>query len=475
MQATLEAPPPLAKPPTLYELEDGRLRVNFHPGQLKAWDSEKRIVAIIAGGRSGKTSFAALWFYREMRKQGPGDYLMAAPNYPLIDKAAGPEMEMLFGKGMLDLGTMTHGPWQFEVSDAGAMKLWGRVPDRPSRIIFCHADKPQSIEAMSAKAAWLDESGQNEFKHDSWEAVRQRCAIDRGRILITSKPFNMGWMYQLIEVPWLAANRKHPQIDVIRFDSTENPVFPIEEMEEAFRRMPLWKYNQQYRGIFTRPAGLIYTSFDDTRHRIPRIDIPEQWPRYIGLDFGGVNTAAIFLAEEHYDGKPTGRLIAYREYLAGERSAVQHVHELLKGEPRTPICAGGSKSEGQWRREFAAGGTVVINGVSTRVQGLPIHAPMQVMRGNEESIVEVGINKVFAAFSLDKLLVFSDLHGLLDELGSYSRELDDAGEPTKKIESKDSYHRLDALRYIIGHLNPDKPQESMKYRSPVARPGLSGL
>ena len=63
---------------------------------------------------------------------------------------------------------------------------------------------------------------------------------------------------------------------------------------------------------------------------------------------------------------------------AGERSAAEHCYHLMKGdklnpaEPRIPICAGGSKSEGQWRREFAAGGTV--NGV--RVAGIPIHGPI---------------------------------------------------------------------------------------------------
>src|ERR1035438_5015816 len=77
---------------------------------------------------------------------------------------------------------------------------------------------------------------------------------------------------------------------------------------------------------------------------------------------------------------------------------------LMKGEPRIPLCAGGSKSEGQWRREFAAGGTV--GGV--RVPGLPIHGPAQ-------SDVEVGIDRVWGAFNNNKLLVFDDLHGLLDE------------------------------------------------------------
>jgi hypothetical protein len=34
--------------------------------------------------------------------------------------------------------------------------------------------------------------------------------------------------------------------------------------------------------------------------------------------------------------------------------------------------------------------------------------------------IEVGINRVFAAFTLNQILVFDDLHGFLDELQTYS-------------------------------------------------------
>lgn len=456
------------KRPCLYEVNGNKLSVYFHPGQEQAWDSEKRIVAIIAGGRSGKTSFAPLFLYREMLRQGPGDYLMAAPNYPLIDKAAGPEIEQLFGS-LLRLGEMKHAPWQFVISDAGAKSLWGKVPDRPARILFGHADDPQSLEAMSAKAAWLDEAGQDKFKLESWEAVRQRVSLDRGRILITSKPYNLGWMKQIIHDPWVASKGRHPEIDVIRFDSTENPSFPPEELERARLELPRWKFDMQYKGLFSRPAGLIYSSFDESRHKCPRFFIPPEWPRFLGLDFGGVNTAGVFFAQEIGSFGPTGRLIGYREYKAGDRSAAEHIYHLMKGdalndpEPRIPTCAGGAKSEGQWRREFAQGGTV--NGV--RVHGLPIHGPAQ-------PDVEVGINRVFAAFALDQVVIFDDVCGLLDEIGSYSREVDDMGEPTEKISEKEIFHRLDAFRYLIGYLHPDKPRATMG-KSPVARAGLANL
>ena len=37
---------------------------------------------------------------------------------------------------------------------------------------------------------------------------------------------------------------------------------------------------------------------------------------------------------------------------------------------------------------------------------------------------------MYAAFALHQLLIFEDLNGLLDELASYSRELDEMGEAT---------------------------------------------
>jgi hypothetical protein len=140
--------------------------------------------------------------------------------------------------------------------------------------------------------------------------------------------------------------------------------------------------------------------------------------------------------------------------------------KLNPPEPRIPLCAGGSKSEGQWRREFVAGGTVH----GKRVAGIPIHAPPK----PEAQSVEVGIDRCFGAFSRDQILVFDDLHGLLDELASYSRELDELGEVTAKIYCKDQYHILDAVRYVIAHLNLDKPKPTTS-GSPVARPGLQNL
>ena len=90
-----------------------------------------------------------------------------------------------------------------------------------------------------------------------------------------------------------------------------------------------------------------------------------------------------------------------------------------------------------------------MNGV--RVPGIPIHGPAR----PEVQSFEVGINRVFAAFALNQILVFDDLHGFLDELQSYSSEMDEMGEPTEKVEGRRRF--------------------TCSTGSPVARRGLQNL
>lgn len=445
-----------------------KLRFNFHPGQMRAWESLKRFILVLAGTQGGKTSWGPIWLWREIKLRGPGDYMVVTPTYPLLVKKCLPEFLRLF-KRHFRLGDYQTQQKVFTFSEDGAKRTFGRSdPDKPTQVFFGHATDPESLESATAKAVWLDEAGQSKFKVGSWEAIQRRLSINEGRALLTTTPYSLGWLKQLLYDPWIESKGKHPTIDVIRFDSTENPSFPKAEFERAREMLPRWRFDLFYRALFTRPAGLIYSSFDETRHKVPRFKIPENWNRFIGLDFGGVNTAAVFFAEElGSNEKPSGRLIAYREYKAGERSAAEHIFHLMQGEPRIPICAGGSKSEGQWRREFAAGGTV--NGKP--VPGLPIHGPGGV---TNDAAVEVGIDRVFGAHSRGEIIVFDDLKGYLDEKGSYSRELGDMGEPTAKIEAKETFHFMDAERYLIGYLRPGRPQTTLS-GSVVARKGLENL
>lgn len=93
---------------------------------------------------------------------------------------------------------------------------------------------------------------------------------------------------------------------------------------------------------------------------------------------------------------------------------------------------GGAASEEQYRRDWAQA-------------GVPVQRPLV-------ADVESGIDKVIGMFKTQRLWVFDSCRGLRDELGRYSRVLDDRGQATEKIRDKETFHRLDSLRYIVPRL-----------------------
>lgn len=348
--------------------------------------------------------------------------MIVTPTYPLLNLKALPELLRLFAD-ILRVGEYRKADRVFQFDAIGERRTWGAEQDHPTRILFGHAQDPESLESATAKAAWLDEAGQNKFKLGSFEAIMRRLSLSQGRVLLTTTPYNLGWLKQQF---W---DRRHERTDadVIRFDSTENPAFPQEEMDRAWRDLPRWKFDMFYRAIFTRPAGMIYDCFDPAVNTIARFPIPDNWQRVAGLDFGGVNTTAVKIAID----PASGKWYAFDEYKAGGRTAKEHGQAIQRKEP-VSFAMGGAGSEDQWRLEFGGG-------------GLPVYQPIKE--------VEVGIDRVYGAFKSGRLVIFNDLSGLLDEVGSYARELDEMGEPTEKIADKSTYHFLDALRYIMSELN----------------------
>lgn len=393
----------------LYEVVNNKLRIELHPGQTRAWESKRRFVWVIAGTQSGKTSFVPIWLDREIKIRGRGDFLAVTATFDMFKLKFFPEMEHYF-KHLWG--------WKYSASER---VLWRKdAPRLFTRIILRSADSEAGLESATAKGAVLDECGL--YKVTAWEAVQRRLALNEGRVLGATTPYNLGWLYSMVYQPWTKGD---PESAVIQFKSIQNPSFPRAEYYRQKAKLPGWKFRMFYDGEFTRPAGLIYGDFDEL-HIIPPRELPERWPRFLGIDFGGVNTAKIYLAMD----PANGFLYAYREELSGNKTSKEHVEEVQKHEEPIARVWGGSKSESQQRRDFA---------------GLQVEEP-------PISDVESGIDKVIEILKARRFFVFSTCTGLIDEFGTYSRKLDEFGEPLEEIKDKNTFHRLDALRYVIAGL-----------------------
>lgn len=407
----------IAVPRPLAEITaDGELHLHFHRGQAKAWRSEKRFVFVVAGTQSGKTSFGPHWLHREIVNQGPGDYLAVTATFPLMKLKMLPEFLRLFDD------TLHLGKWN------GQDHVFA-FHDGKTRVIFGSATHPNSLESATAKGAWLDECGQDEFRQGSWEAVQRRLALNEGRVLGTTTPYNLGWLKGQV---FDRFKRGEDDYDVIQFESIENPVFPMAEYERARAVLPTWKFQMFYRGRFERPAGLIYQDFIDTYreeggHLVKPFAIPPEWPAHGGLDFGAVNTARLIARVDPV----TNVIYIVSESLEGGKSTPEHVEaaKAVTQAMNVRTWHGGSKSETQQRMDWARAGI--------RVQEPPI------------SDVESGIDHVVGILRTFRLYVFDTCTGLRDEFGTYQRVLDQDGEPTEKIKDKETFHRLDSLRYLL--------------------------
>lgn len=431
--------------------------IPFHIPQQLIWDSPRRILAMIAGSQGGKTSFGPWWLEREIEQMGGGDHLAVTASFDLFKLKMLPTMLNVF-EHILGIGRYWTGDKIIEIKDPrSGLFLANKATDRMwARIILRSADALGGLESATAGSAWLDECGQDRFTRQAYQAVRRRLAIKRGRILMTTTLYNLGWIVDTVidraisngtsvlgnlnEAEYEVVDNEKDNIYLVQFDSTVNPSFSTEEFDEQKENMSEEDFNMFYRGRKATYRSMIYNSFDRHTHTCNRFSIPADWPRYIGVDFGGTHMAAVFYAE-----KPdTKELYCYREYLQGKMDIEDHVKVILQGESGKPVCYGGASGEDQWRREFSKHGLTVFTPTLTSV--------------------DLGINRVYAQHKANGIIYFKDLDGIINEKLKYRRKMDGNNNITPEIENKNAFHLLDAERYIISEIRPGVTQRAKVLR-----------
>jgi len=179
-------------------------------------------------------------------------------------------------------------------------------------------------------------------------------------------------------------------------------------------------------------SWLVYNSFKDM-NKIPRFEIPKEWPVLSGHDFGAANPAAIFVARAQLpkpDGAPEslryGDYVVFKEYLPGAgKSMAQHIDQFkeITKDRKVEISVGGNlTTEEEIRQGYGR-------------SGWPITAPLL-------SRVNSQIDRVKLLFEQGKIYVFDDQFHLLMELANCLWELDEENKPKDKIKDEAKYHLL---------------------------------
>jgi len=396
----------------------------LHPGQVRAFDSEAQYVAMIAGTGGGKTWFGSIWLAREIKKDVKADYLAVAPTYPMLKDILLPRA--------LEILNDWHGGTYKSMEKVYYLKGGGRV-------LFRSADRPLSMEGVHVNAVWLDEAGQ--MRSEAWHVAQRRVGFHKGRILITTTPYFLNWLKTDIYDRWKEGD---PAIDVIQFGTAENPYYPREQIEVARRTMPDWMFRMFYLGEFVKPEGLVYQDFDAGIHIIEPLELPSNWRRIIGMDFGYNNPmAAVWLAIDD-----DGNVYAYREYYERRKlpqDVASDLARLSKGEqidailvdPSAPVLIEELRRQG-------------FNAISAN------------------NAVKEGIAAVTGLLREKRLFFFRGLSNTLDEIESYHWKK--VNDQIKEEPEKEYDHAMDALRYGIIHI-----VENIEKRSPKGIDVLRGV
>lgn len=448
----------------------------FHQGQWRAWLSRALELVITAGNQGGKTAVLAPLMLREIQRCAPlirkmkrGNFLYVGPTLQLLEAQAIPHFTELFEETH-QLGKMISGGRpKFRFSPEGSKKLLGFVA--PIKVQFAYANDSSNLESVTALAGCWDEAGQKENKQESYEAYNRRLGIARattfeqmhewlteqkllgefdwwikafydiegpkatfGRRFWATTPYEWNWFKTLVyDAAEKAKAKGDPKWELLNFETWMNPMHSEAECRSHLDGMPEWRWKMMYEGLYTKPAGLVFDCFDDRNILEDGWAVPDGWKRWIGLDFGDINTAAVVLVED----PESGDLALIAEYHPGYAlTYAEHVAKIKGLAKCTPDGAGGSHQEDGWREAF-------------RKNGLPIGEPPNVG-------VPVQFGCVYEQLKTKKLRVMRSCTKTIGQFNSFSHPLDDNQEPMDGYVDEKLMHMMAAVRYIVTKLRPPK-------------------
>ena len=416
----------------------------LHIGQSLAWQSEAKVVAMIAGTGGGKTWMGARWLYKKHADSNTlhTPKIVISASYPMMGRVTLPTF-MEFWRPL----------------KVGEYRTFDRtfISEVGGPVYFGSAEKPYGMEGIHAGCAWLDEAGM--MDRLVFDVVRRRTAFRNGQILITTTPYTSNWLKTeifdhatvdrvIIEDPdkpdeYAVKRVQEGNRDyyVVQFASVVNPQYPREEYLEAKATWPEWKFKMFYDGEFERPLGLIYSDFIPVLapegNLVKPFEIPSHWDRRVGVDIGFNHpTGIVWIATDpvtdwdyvyrefkdvRLDGPDIGRTIV-RMSVDGDRKK-ERIGSIYVDPSRPDVIR-------QINRETS--------------EGLPTGARAKPANNS----VEAGILEVIERFRSKTLLIFDSMHKTKEEIDGYRWEpaKDDEGELTDKpVKYKDDL--MDGLRY----------------------------
>ncbi len=300
-------------------------------------------------------------------------------------------------------------------------------PNGVQAIIYS-GDEPDQLRGPQHAKAYVDELCKFQSPQETWDNLMFGLRIgDNPQAVVTTTPRPIKTLLDLLKDKNVQVTTGH----TLENQSNLAPEF-INYVMSRYQGTKLGR--QELAGeVLESSEGLVYDAFRSDTCIIPRFAIPKDWPRYFTMDFGRVNTAALWYAME----PPTGFLFCYRAYKK-KASLLEHAinfMELSKGEIfRRRV--GGNLQEQNTREGYTQAGWPLLE---------PKLSNDRIER----------IRRVNSLHAQNMIYYFSDLSDVIDEKQTFSYEVNDEDSLTDKIHNESMYHYMSGEGYLVSEFKPD--------------------
>ncbi len=314
-------------------------------------------------------------------------------------------------------------------------------------IVFVRSlDSEESINGIHATAIVCDEGLL--LPQSAWYVIESRVVQQLGRVLVTSTPYRgKRWAIDIIE-RWKAGD---PNYFVHQAGSIENPSVSKEEIERQRQRLPRWRFEMDYLGLFTQPEGIVYGAMRDCL--VDPAPLPDG-KVVAGVDWG-------------HGGAPSAAIVGILD-----KDNVLWIFWELYWKPQSQESSfnGFARRFKQWHNEFyrATGRTIEriycdsANDNYRQLRAFRLSPDDDAPRLNARPAkkgaqsVAAGIDMVSSRIAESKLnIIRGAAPALLAEAENYCWEVDEEDDTSNVL--RGASHSCDALRYLCMSIDRKRP------------------
>lgn len=342
------------------------------------------------------------------------------------------------------------------------------------------------LKSTNLAYAGIDEA--TEVDVDTYNVLMSRLRMDNTPlhqcVLVTNPAGENHWLYNRFAVNPPTDIHGKINSEFIQSATSENTYLPI-EYTDSLKKILFGTWLQRYYyGIWCANENVVYDNFNPTVHIISNFDIPLQWIRVRGFDFGYKSPfSCLWCAiagsdcKQYNDKLEPGDLIVYKELYYTERTADVNAKRVVAFskyyDENEKFLWNVADHDASDRASLEAEGIKTIPAIKDITFGIQ---KVRERFGNSDPsrglivrprlyIFENTLVELDPKIRIDPVTGMTNTNPvkLTDELSVYSWKKN----PTKKLEEPEdsNNHSADCLRYVVMALDYQKQWKDIEFKS----------